>query len=161
MLPTVRLLQAAGADHYRTARSLIEEYAADLNVSIGVDLAFQNFSAELEHLAECYGPPSGCLLLASSDDEWLGCCALRQLSPEVCEMKRLYIKPQARGANLARRLSHELLSQARTLGYRRMVLDTLGNMTAAQALYRSLGFRDTAPYYFNPLPGVIYMELAL
>ena len=108
-----------------------------------------------------YGPPSGCLLLAACDDEWVGCCGLRRFSAEVCEMKRLYVKSSARGAHLGRRLTQRLVSQARTLGYRRMVLDTLKDMIAAQTLYRSLGFRQIEPYYFNPIPGVSYMELDL
>jgi ribosomal protein S18 acetylase RimI-like enzyme len=91
----------------------------------------------------------------------VGCCALRRFSDEVCEMKRLYIKSSARGAHLGRRLTERLVIAARALGYRRMVLDTLKEMTAAQTLYRSLGFRQTEAYYFNPMAGVSYMELDL
>ena len=143
------------------ARSLIEEYAAQIGTSMGVDLGFQNFSAELNQLPAMYGPPSGCLLLASRDDEWIGCCALRRFTDEVGEMKRLYVKPTARGADLGRRLTERLVAAARALGYRRMVLDTLQGMVAAQKLYRSVGFRETEPYYFNPMAGVSYMELDL
>ena len=108
-----------------------------------------------------YGAPSGCLLLASRGEEWLGCCALRRFDADVCEMKRLYLQPAARGADLGRRLAEGVVDKARVLGYRRMVLDTLEGMTAAQTLYRSLGFREIEPYYFNPTAGVCYMELLL
>jgi ribosomal protein S18 acetylase RimI-like enzyme len=161
MSPTYRIAEAATAAQFDAARSLIEEYAAQIGTSMGVDLGFQNFSAELNQLPAMYGPPSGCLLLASRDDEWMGCCALRRFTDEVGEMKRLYVKPTARGADLGRRLTERLVATARALGYRRMVLDTLQGMVAAQTLYRSVGFRETEPYYFNPMAGVSYMELDL
>ena len=128
---------------------------------MSADLCFQNFAAELRELPAMYGPPSGCLLLAGRDDEWVGCCGLRRFSDEVCEMKRLYVRPSARGAALGRRLIERLLTAARSRGYRRMVLDTLEDMIPAQALYRSFGFRPTKPYYFNPIRGASYMELDL
>jgi ribosomal protein S18 acetylase RimI-like enzyme len=159
--PTYRLVEAVTTAQFDAARSLIEEYAAQIGASMGVDLGFQHFAAELNQLPDMYGPPSGCLLLASRDDEWVGCCALRRFSHAVCEMKRLYTKPKVRGENLGRRLTERLVTKARALGYRRMVLDTLEEMVAAQALYRSLGFRETEPYYFNPMAGVSYMELDL
>jgi GNAT superfamily N-acetyltransferase len=131
--PTYRLVEAQTAAQFDAARSLIEEYAAQIGASMGVDLGFQDFAAELNQLPDMYGPPSGCLLLASRDDEWIGCCALRRFSDDVCEMKRLYTKPKARGENLGRRLTERLVAKARALGYRRMVLDTLEDMVAAQA----------------------------
>jgi putative acetyltransferase len=161
MSPTYRLTEASTAAQFEAARVLIEEYAAKLAASTGVDLCFQNLSAELAQLPLMYGPPSGCLLLAGLDEEWVGCCALRRFSDEVCEMKRLYVKSSARGAHLGRRLTQHLIPRARTLGYKRMVLDTLEDMIAARALYRSLGFRPTGPYYLNPTAGVSYMELDL
>ena len=159
--PTYRLVEALTAAQFDAARALMEEYAAHIGASLGVDLGFQGFAAELKQLPDMYGPPSGCLLLASRDDEWVGCCALRRFSGDVGEMKRLYTQPKVRGANLGRRLTELLMAKARALGYQRMVLDTLEGMAAAQALYRSLGFRETGPYYFNPMPGVTYMELDL
>lgn len=161
MAPTYGIAEAATAAEFDAARSLIEEYAAQIGTSMGVDLGFQNLSAELQQLPDMYGPPSGCLLLASRDDEWIGCCALRRFTDEVGEMKRLYVKPTARGADLGRHLAERLVAKARALGYRRVVLDTLPGMVAAQALYRSVGFRETEPYYLNPMAGVSYMELDL
>jgi putative acetyltransferase len=156
-----RLTEASTAAQFDAARVLIEEYSAKLVASTGVDLCFQNLSAELTRLPLMYGPPSGCLLLAGLEEEWVGCCALRRFSDEVCEMKRLYVKSSARGAHLGRRLAQHLILRARTMGYQRMVLDTLEDMIAARALYGSLGFRPTGPYYLNPTAGVSYMELDL
>jgi ribosomal protein S18 acetylase RimI-like enzyme len=161
MSPTYRLVEAESTVHYAAARGLIEEYAAQVGASMGADLCFQSLGAELDRLPLMYGPPTGCLLLAGRGDEWLGCCALRRFSDETCEMKRLYVRSSARGARLARRLTERLVTAARTLGYRRMVLDTLEAMIAARTLYRSLGFRPIEAYYFNPLAGVSYMELDL
>src|SRR5258708_23125653 len=161
MAPTFRISEAATVAQVDGACSLIEEYAAQIGTSMGVDLGFQNLSAELLKLPDMYGPPSGCLLLGSRDEEWIGCCALRRFTDEVGEMKRLYVKQTARGADLGRSLTERLVAKARALGYRRMVLDTLQGMVAAQTLYRSVGFRETAPYYINPMVGVSYMELDL
>jgi ribosomal protein S18 acetylase RimI-like enzyme len=161
MSATYRVIEASSAAQFGAARALIEEYALQAGASMGADLCFQSLSAELDQLPVMYGPPSGCLLLAGRDDEWVGCCALRRFSDEVCEMKRLYVKSSARGALLGRRLTERLVTAARALGYRRMVLDTLEPMIAAQTLYRSLGFRQTTPYYFNPMAGVSFMELEL
>jgi ribosomal protein S18 acetylase RimI-like enzyme len=155
------VVEADSTAHYAAAHALIEEYAVQIGASMGADLCFQSLAAELDQLPLMYGPPSGCLLLAGRDDEWVGCCALRRFSDEVCEMKRLYVKSSARGAQLGRRLTERLVTAARTLGYRRMVLDTLEAMIAARTLYRSLGFQPIKPYYVNPMAGVSYMELDL
>jgi ribosomal protein S18 acetylase RimI-like enzyme len=155
------LVEADTIALYEAARTLIAEYGAEISAAMSADLCFQNFAAELTELPAMYGPPSGCLLLAGREDEWVGCCGLRRFSDEVCEMKRLYVRPSARGADLGRRLIEQLLAAARSRGYRRMVLDTLEDMVAAQALYRSFGFRPAQPYYFNPIRGAFYMELDL
>lgn len=151
------LVEADDLGHFETARILFEEYASQL----GVNLCFQDFTAELQQLPIMYGPPSGCLVLVSSGSAAVGCGALRRLADGICEMKRLYIQREERGLNLGRRVAEYLVDKARSLGYQKMRLDTLVEMTAARNLYRSLGFREIAPYYNNPLSNTVYMELSL
>ena len=149
------LREAATKNEFAAARLLFEEYAEHL----AIDLCFQDFESELRQLPDMYGPPSGCLLLVCRDEAFVGCGGVRRISDSVCEMKRLYVRPELRGMKVGRELCIGLIRTASSLGYSRMVLDTLADMTAARSLYRSLGFRDTSPYYLNPTPGVLYMEL--
>jgi putative acetyltransferase len=149
--------EAAAAADFAAARALFEGYAAQLKI----DLCFQGFAAELDQLAQIYAPPTGCLLLARRGDVPVGCGAIRRLSGQSCEMKRLYIQPPDRGARLGRVIAQRLLARARVLGYASVRLDTLAEMVPARALYRSLGFREIAPYYDNPLPQAVYMEFDL
>src|SRR5579862_9599620 len=151
------LAPATAAADFAAARLLFEEYAAQLRI----DLCFQGFAAELANLAGIYSPPDGCLLLARRDGAPVGCGALRKFSADACEMKRLYVRPEARGGSLGRRLAETLVVRARELGYARMLLDTLEEMTAARGLYRSLGFHEIAAYYGNPSDRIVYMELLL
>jgi GNAT superfamily N-acetyltransferase len=138
-------------------RSLFREYAE----SLGFDLCFQDFEAELAALPGKYRPPRGRLLIAWSGIEAVGCVALRPLEGTACEMKRLYVRPQARGEQLGRRLAERICQEALSAGYSRICLDTLPTMAAAQKLYAAMGFKPIGPYVFNPVPGAIFLALDL
>ena len=140
------------------ARALFAEYAGWLNV----DLCFQGFDEELRTLPGAYAPPRGRLLLAGHETDAFACIALRPLDPAtVGEIKRLYVQPAHRGEGWGRRLVAAVLAEARAIGYEELKLDTLNWMSSARALYEAVGFRSCAPYYANPLPGVVYLSLRL
>ncbi len=136
-----------------TVRAMFREYGDIL----GIDLSFQHFERELEQLPGEYAAPGGCILLAWNEVRAVGCIALRPVTAEACEMKRLYVRLEARGQQLGRRLAEHLLDAARDMGYRRMCLDTLPSMTRAIALYRDLGFEPVAPYVYNPIEGALFL----
>jgi ribosomal protein S18 acetylase RimI-like enzyme len=138
-------------------RQLFLEYAA----SIGIDLEYQGFSAELAGLPGKYAPPSGELFIASFDGEAGGCVALRALDRATLEMKRLYVRPSTRGMGLGKRLVEAAISFARHQGYAELRLDTLASMVPAQALYRSLGFVEIPPYGDAHVPDTRFYALPL
>jgi putative acetyltransferase len=154
--PSIR--EATTPTDIALARALFAEYAHWLKV----DLCFQGFDEELRTLPGAYAPPRGRLLLAGSEGDAFACIALRPLAqPTVGEVKRLYVQPARRGEGWGRKLVAALLAEARATGYEELKLDTLDWMNAARALYEETGFRACAPYYANPLPGVVYMSLRL
>ena len=152
------ILQAASPPQIAAVRGLFLEYAE----SLGFSLCFQNFDKELRDLPGDYVPPDGRLLLAEYQGQLAGCVALHKLEPGMCEMKRLYVRPQFRGKRLGSALADRVIGEARAIGYQRMRLDTVEPvMKDAVAMYRRLGFRDIAPYRANPIAGAMYMELEL
>ena len=150
--------QIAGTlEEFESGKKLFEEYALSLNV----DLSFQNFSKELETIQNQYGKPEGALLLACDGEAFVGCSGVRKLDQGTAELKRMYVKDEYRGYHIGINLLQRSLELAKELGYKRIRLDTLENMTKAQQLYSSFGFYEITPYRFNPLSGTIYMEKQL
>ncbi|MBP6851620.1 MAG: GNAT family N-acetyltransferase [Rhodoferax sp.] len=158
MTTTLRPLQA---DELPAMRDLMREYAQ----SLGVDLCFQGFDAELANLPGDYAAPRGVLLAAHVDGQLAGCCALRALDTvdyaNACEMKRLYVRPAYRRLGLGRLLAEAILDAARQAGYACVLLDTLSDMETARALYQEIGFEEIPPYYHNPIPGAHYLMARL
>jgi putative acetyltransferase len=151
------IVEALTAAQVERVRTLFVAYAASLNAS----LCFQDFDRELAELPGAYVRPTGRLLIALRDGQAVGCGALRCLDADVCEMKRLYVAPVARGTGLGEMLVQRLMAEARAESYRRLRLDTLPEMAAAARLYRRLGFRSIANYNANPIPGTLFFEREL
>jgi putative acetyltransferase len=155
---SLSISQAESPTQIAQVRELFLEYAQ----SLGFSLCFQNFDKELAGLPGDYAPPQGRLLLAEYEGQLAACVALHKADHGVCEMKRLYLRPQFRGKGLGRALAERIVAEARQIGYRRMRLDTVEPiMKDAVAMYRKLGFKEIAPYRPNPIAGAMYMELEL
>lgn len=152
------ITQANTDEQIAAAKTLFREYESWL----AMDLCFQGFEAELAALPGKYAMPDGRLYLAYVDDNLAGCIALRKLEDGVCEMKRLFVRDGFRGAGIGVSLIERVIAEAREIGYSRMRLDTYPpKMGKAVSLYESHGFEAIPPYYNNPHPDVLYMELAL
>ena len=153
----IRIIEANTNELTTRVKSLFLEYAESLDFN----LCFQNFDNELENFPSQYSSPAGNLFLALSESEAVGCVGIRYFEKDICEMKRLYVKPEYRDQKIGKELAVSAIKSGRALGYEYMRLDTLSSMETANQLYRSLGFIEIDPYRDNPLDGVIYMELSL
>jgi putative acetyltransferase len=151
------IVQAEDRKDCETAKSLIVEYTASLDINFD----FQHLHRELQEFPGHYAPPRGRVLLAKSGNQIAGCVCFRHLTNDVCEMKRLYVKPEYRGQAIGKRLALAVIREAKTIGYHCMRLDTLPTMSAAKALYQTLGFTRIEPYYDNPVEGALFFELKL
>jgi len=150
----IRLVQT---DDIPEVRAMLREYVA----WIGLDLSFQEIDDEIADLPGDYDEPTGALLVAEENHHLIGMIALRPLSGSICEMKRLWVRPEGRGRGVAKELVAQILDQARHLNYDEIRLDTLPMMTNAQSLYESLGFHDVASYYKTPIKGTRFMAKRL
>jgi ribosomal protein S18 acetylase RimI-like enzyme len=156
--PGLHATQLESREQVAEVRELFLEYAQSLTF----DLCFQSFDKELAGLPGDYAPPEGRLLLAIFDGQTAGCVALHKIENDVCEMKRLYVRPQFRGKGLGKALAERIIHEAREIGYKKLRLDTVEPvMRAAVAMYRQLGFQEIEPYRANPIEGALYMELQL
>lgn len=154
----ITIVQAESPEEIELVRGLFREYEAWL----GMDLCFQGFEEELRTLPGRYAKPDGRLFIASIDSAPAGCGAMRKLEEGICEMKRVYLRPEARGKGLGKVLIEKLIDDARVAGYTKMRLDTHPpRMGKAVSIYEFHGFYTIPPYYHNPHEGVLFMELEL
>lgn len=157
MIGILEILYPGRLEDLNQVRLLMREYA----LSMGLDLAYQNFDKELRDLPGKYAPPTGYLYLAKCDGFFAGCIALRKLDETCCEMKRLYVRPAFRGRGIGRQLVAALIKKAKELGYHVMKLDTQRGMEEAVSLYKAVGFTETGAYTYNPSKDVVYLELSI
>lgn len=156
-MAVISVTPALSANDISAAKALCIEYAESLNFS----LCFQGFDAEMAEFPRLYAPPKGALLLGRVDGVPQGVVALKEIAPGICEMKRLYTRPSARGTGLGPKLVEHIVAAGQELGYRIMRLDTIPSMAAAIRVYQAAGFSETADYNGNPLPGAKFFERPL
>lgn len=153
----IKIIEAKTTEQFKEVRKLFLEYKTWL----GFDLSFQSFKHEVSTLPGKYSPPTGAIFMAMLNKNIAGCIALRPLEHSICEMKRFFVRPQFRGKGIGRHLAEISIKKAKDIGYTKMCLDTHNSFKAAIAIYQSLGFKETAAYYDNPMPDISYWELDL
>ena len=156
-MASIQFLSAERGESIAVVRRLFTEYASSLDF----DLCFQDFDKELSGLPGPYARPDGRLIVAMDGGKAAGCVALRKLEEGVCEMKRLYVKPDHRGKGIGRKLVNAILDEAKKIGYAKMRLDTISSMSEAIELYESVGFHEIEAYRPNPIEGAVFFELDL
>ncbi len=157
MAVTLRILGEDDRAEIEHVRQFFRNYAGWL----GVDLGYQNFAEEMASLPGAYSPPTGRLFFAELDGRPAGCIGIRAATEGVCEMKRLYVEPESRGNGVGRELALAAIKAAKSLGYRKVMLDTLPAMRIAVKLYRELGFKEAPAYYPTPVEGTMFLALDL
>jgi putative acetyltransferase len=149
-----KIIKATTQEHYHAAIALFKEYATWLNI----DLAFQNFDAELAQLPEMYASPLGIILLNITEDIYTGCIAIRNKGEEIAELKRMYVQPAYRKNGVAKELLQQAILFAKNAGYKKIRLDTLATMTPAINLYKQFSFYEIHAYYYNPESNAVFFE---
>ncbi|MHC4757804.1 MAG: GNAT family N-acetyltransferase [Planctomycetota bacterium] len=158
----LKIYQVETDEDIEVTRSLLAEYLASREFEESIfPEEVQAFQKQLSELPAEFAPPKGCLFLAMYGEKPAGCVGLRDLGDGICEMKRLYVKPEFRGLKIGRKLVEAVIKQAQNIGYKYMRLDTIPLMIAARALYVSIGFEEIESYRYNPIEGVQFMELEL
>ncbi|MEM1337362.1 MAG: GNAT family N-acetyltransferase [Bacteroidota bacterium] len=154
----ITLIEVTSDSDYQIAVQLFREYAVD----IGIDLEFQHFSKEIETIKSQYARPEGVLFIAHHNTHSVsGCVGIRALEGEICELKRMYVKTEARGLGIGKHMLEKSIAMGKELGYQKMRLDTLSTMHTAIGLYKKMGFYEIKPYRFNPFSGAKYFEIGL
>jgi N-acetylglutamate synthase-like GNAT family acetyltransferase len=156
----LKIFPVETSEDLEIARSLLGEYLVSRENHKSIFCQeLKAFQKQLANLPAEFAGPRGCLLFARYEERSVGCVGLRDLGDDICEMKRLYVKPEWRGWRIGKGLAKEVIEKAKTIGYSCMRIDTFDN--AAKALYASLGFKEIEPYRYNPIEGVVFMELKL
>lgn len=144
-------------------KGLLEEYLASM-LELDGPVHTREVEAhkhQINNPGDYFGPPDGCLLVAKYKKEPAGCVALRKLNNDICEMKRLYVKPEFRGLKIGKKLAEHVIEQARRIGYERIRIHTITALERANSLYKSLGFNEIDPYEDTPREDAVFMELKL
>ena len=157
LVPMVSVRKATFPQDETEVLSIWREFVA----SPSVDLGFQGYEDEFANLPGKYGAPTGCLLLGTVVGSVQGCVGFRRVNTEICEMKRLYVRPSARGHGLGRRLVEDLIAEARNAGYGEIRLDVLAEFEAARKLYTDMGFEPAEPVSHNPLADTTFLGLRI